>query len=228
MEGKILIETGKYKIILEGIVGSMAYGLNTAESDIDIKGIMVYPTEQILSLQKGTQTINHTDPDIEYHEVEKYMYLASKNNPTILEMLYLDEYERLTNEAMMLLNIREAFLSKNIFKSYGGYALQQAKKLYRKAQSGKPDTRHEKHARHCFRLLFQGKELLETGKLTVKLEKPEIFFEISKMPIDKMIKLFESKFKEFDSINTKLPDKPDYKRINQTLIQIRKMNFERI
>ena len=213
------------KVILEGITGSKAYGLDTPESDTDIKGVILYPTEKILSLSKGKETVNRTDPDIEHHEVEKFIRLASKCNPSILELLFLENYRILTDEGKLLVSIRNAFLNKTIYNSYGGYAVQQAKRLYKKAQQGAKHTRHDKHARHCFRLLFQGKELLETGSLTVRLKNPQIFFDIGQMPIDEMIDLFEIKLRELNDTKTDLPEKPDYDLINKTLLSIRRDNY---
>ena len=211
------------KIILEGVVGSHAYGLNNKDSDIDIKGIFVYPTTKILSLQKGKETINKNNPDIEHHEIEKFIRLACKCNPTILEMLFLDNYNILTEEGKLLIDNRNLFLNKNIYKSYGGYALDQAKKLYKK---GMKFARYEKHCRHCFRLLLQGKQLLEEKTLNVKVKNPEELFKISKLSPEKLIDKFEEEFKEFDSIQTTLPECFNYEKINKLLLTIRKNNYE--
>jgi len=214
------------KIILEGVVGSVAYGLNTSESDIDTLGIMVYPTEKILSLCKGKETIHSTNPDYTYHEFEKFIRLASRCNPSALELLYLTEYTKQTIEGEFLLDIRDKFLSKIIYKSYGGYALSQAKKLKSKTERSQPDKRHAKHARHCFRLLYQGKELLKTGKLTVRVSDVDKIIKISEMPIEKMLKLFEQEFEQFDSVKTNIPDTPDYEVLNELLLKIRSVNYE--
>lgn len=213
----------KEKIILSGIVSSHAYGLNTPESDIDIKGIFIYPTEKILSIHKGKETINQTAPDIEYHEVEKFISLACKCNPTILEMLFLDEYNILEPEGQLLIDNKKLFLSQIIYKSYGGYALSQAKKLYIK---GMKFARYEKHARHCFRLLLQGKQLLETGDLKVRLEEKDvkILRILGKREPSELINIFEEEYKKFDKIETKLPEKPDYEKINEILLKIRMKN----
>ena len=213
------------KIILDGIVGSVAYGLNTPQSDIDIKGIFVYPTEKILSLNKGKETINKNNPDIEHHEVEKFIRLAAKCNPTILELLYLEKYRILTTEGKMLINNRDCFLSKKIYKTYGGYALSQAKKLLKK---GDTFTRYKKHARHCFRLLQQGRQLLENHNLTVKVSNRDELFAIGDMSPDELYFKFEREFEEFNTIKTTLPDNPDYNKINEILLKIRRMNYAKI
>lgn len=215
-------------IILEGVTGSKAYGLDHADSDEDIKGIYVAPTANVLGLFGVKDTIDHTEPDWTYHELGKFLKLAMKCNPTILELLYLEGYTVTSKFGRMLVDNRHLFLSKTIYHSYGGYAISQARKL--NARGGTfgngRNKRYSKHARHCFRLLYQGKELLETGNLTVRVS-PEMrtkLFEIGDLPVHELVALFETQFKEFDKIATSLPDEPDIEAINQILLRIRKGN----
>lgn len=215
-------------IILEGITGSKAYGLDHADSDTDIKGIYVAPTEQVLGLYNVKETIDHTDPDWTYHEVEKFIHLAMKGNPTILELLFLDGYTVLSKAGKMLVDNRHLFLSQIVYKSYGGYALSQARKLNARGGtygSGR-GNRYEKHTRHCFRLLYQGKELLETGDLTVRVTPTmrEELFAIGKAEPSEIIDRFEKEFLEFDKIVSVLPEEPNKAEINKLLLKIRKGN----
>lgn len=217
-------------IIIEGITGSKAYGLDTETSDTDIKGVYVEPTDKVLSLgyDKAHATKDNVDPDWCYHEVEKFMKLAMGGNPTILEMLFLSDYNILTDEGKLLVDNRHLFLNNVIYKSYGGYALSQAKDLNRRGGtygSGRAN-RYEKHTRHCFRLLYQGRELLETGNLTVRVtpEMREELFAIGKKSPEEIVDRFTKEFTEFDSIKSVLPDKPDRDAINKLLLQIREAN----
>lgn len=218
-------------IILEGITGSKAYGLDTESSDTDIKGVYLLPTERVLSfgfnLDKTTK--DHTDPDWVYHEVQKFMKLAMGGNPTVLELLFLEDYSVLTEEGRILVENRDIFLSNVIYKSYGGYALSQARDLNRRGGTygNGRGNRYEKHTRHCFRLLYQGRELLQTGNLTVRVtpEMREELFSIGKLPPNEIIDRFEKEFKEFDTIKSVLPDKPYVTRINELLLEIRRNNL---
>ena len=214
------------KIILEAVVGSKAYGLDTPESDEDIMGIFVEPTNKILGLEPIKETIVHHDPDRSYHEVGKFMRLAIKANPTILELLFLPKYRILTKEGQLLIEHRKAFLSNAIFNSYGGYAISQAYKLNRRGNSfsSKTKNRYPKHARHCFRLLDQGRQLLETGTLNVRVRSRERLFEIGQLPPSQLVNLFEKEFSEFKKIKSILPDKPSYEELNEILLEIRRMN----
>lgn len=213
-------------IILEGITGSKAYGLDTPTSDTDIKGIYVNPTEQVLEMgynhEKATK--DHVEPDWCYHEVQKFMMLAMQCNPTVLELLFLDDYLVKNEWGQLLIDNRDAFLWDKVYYSYGGYALSQARDLNRKGHYGNGrNNRKEKHTRHCFRLLYQGKELLETGGLTVRVtpDVREELFALGKEEPAVIVERFEKEFKDFDDIKTVLPNKPDTERINKVLLQIR-------
>lgn len=218
----------QYPVIIEGITGSKAYGLDNEDSDTDIKGVYVAPTEDILGLFKPKETIDHTNPDYSYHEVGKFIKLAMGCNPTILEMLFLDGYLTLTKHGKMLVDNRHLFLSNTVKKSYYGYAYSQMHRLVtRDGEFGNgKNNRYEKHARHCYRLLYQGKQLVETGTLTVRVS-PEIreeLFAIGKLSPNELVEKFTEEKEYFDSIKSVLPDEPDKVKINQLLLRIRKGN----
>jgi len=227
-------------IILRGVVGSHAYGLANEDSDIDKLGIYVSPTKDILSLHKPKETICKTNPDITYHEVEKFIRLACKCNPTILELLYLKKYDIVSPEGQLLIDIKSSFLTNTIFNSYGGYAISQARKLNIRAYtdnelnaplskvtrgfSAKTSNRPFKHARHCLRLLQQGRQLLETGNLNVEVQNKDELMSLNNLTVQQLINKFEKEYKEFKNTNSMLPDKIEYNIINKTLLKIRGMN----
>lgn len=212
------------KIILKAVIGSKAYNLDTPESDTDVMGIFVVSTEKILGVYNITDTVVHHNPDETYHEVGKFVHLALKGNPTILELLFTDKYLTLTEEGKLLVANRKAFLSNVIYHSYAGYALSQAQRL---AKRGYDFKRYSKHARHCFRVLLQGRELLEKGTLHVRLSdtQREELFKVGELPPDKILERFDKEFQKFKDIKSVLPDKPDYETINKVLLQIRMMNM---
>lgn len=219
-------------IILEGITGSWAYGLATKDSDTDIKGIYITPTSKMLGLSmfRPKETIVHTDPDRAYHEVEKYILLALKANPTVTELLWLDGYLVMTKQGKMLVDNRKLFLSSSYVRNaYTGYCFSQARRLNARGGTygnGK-NKRYQKHSRHLLRLLYQGKELLETGHLTVAVtpKMREELFAAGELPPEKLIDRFSEEIDKFNNIKSVLPDKPDYESINKLLIKIRKANW---
>lgn len=83
-----------------------------------------------------------------------------------------------------------------------------------------------KHASHCVRLLVQGKELLETGTLTV--DRSDIDADMlrdiknGKWSYEKLLDYTEAIDHEFDNLykNTPLPHKPDRNKIEELLLDI--------
>lgn len=220
----------KHKQVLVGVVGSHAYGLNTTKSDVDLRGIYVAPTKDILGIFNVPETIDRVNPDICLHEVSKFIRLALACNPNILEMLYLTGYETLTEEGKLLVDNREAFLSSRVRDAYCGYAVSQIKRLMGRAQKGDASfgsdlrKRYSKHARHCFRLIMQGNELLTSGKLTVKVDDPSHLFWIGEQSPEKLEELFLQEFDKIRMVETKLPKEPDRIKVNELLLTIRQMN----
>jgi predicted nucleotidyltransferase len=114
-------------IIFESISGSRAYGLDTATSDTDIRGVFILPKEQYYSLNYIGQINNKTN-DIAYYELGKFIELLSKNNPNIMELLNVPE-ECILYKHPIFDNIKkDHFLSKLCKNTFANYAFTQIKK----------------------------------------------------------------------------------------------------
>jgi predicted nucleotidyltransferase len=210
-------------VILEAVVGSKAYGMDTPDSDTDTVGIYVAPINRIIGLSGlSDKASTRVDPnkDSVYHELGKFARLAIVCNPTLVELLWLQDYLVQTPEGEALRSLRHAYLSTNkVRNSYAGYALQQAKKLAKR-----PDhPRYAKHGRHCFRLLMQAEQLLTTGELRVKLtpEERDKVFHLGSRPPEEVTELFERFLARIDTIDSVLPDKPNLSLVGQRLLEIR-------
>ena len=79
--------------LLEGVVGSTAYGLATPESDEDRLGIFARPTEELFGLSQLRDSIVSTKPDSTWHEAAKALRLILACNPTAMEILWLESYD---------------------------------------------------------------------------------------------------------------------------------------
>jgi len=219
-----------HHIPLSGIVGSTAHGLALPGSDVDRLGVFIAPTVQVAGLDwHGSRETHVTSkPDTTMHEVGKYLRLALKCNPTITELLWLpyDLYEVIDDYGAALVGLRRAFLSTGYVRaSYGGYARQQALRL-----AGRPDgtfssdlrKRTAKHARHMLRLLRQGRQLLATGELTVEVEDPAPYWEVSDMDREKMLEVFEAEDAILHDTVSVLPDEPDRQAVSAYLADVRR------
>lgn len=218
-------------ILLYGVVGSTAYGLANPESDIDRLGIFAAPTRDVLGLNPPDPTLVMKNPDITLHEVAKYCRLALRANPTVMELMWLpdDLYQVRTPHGDQLIKIREAFLSASYVRNaYFGYAHQQFTRLSRKSENpfdpGMP-KRTAKHARHLYRLLQQGYELWDTGRLTLRLSDPEEVRSFGQRvaggDLELARKAIEGYRTRFDHRASVLPPVPDEKIIEEWLLQVR-------
>ncbi len=221
------------KIILSGTVGSTAYGLNRADSDVDTLGIYVEPTINLVGLRQRTErdfTTVSKDPDVTLHEVGKYCRLAIQGNPTINELMWLEDYNVMDAFGARLVDMRADFLSRQrIRDAYFGYATQQFLRLFREgAFQSTYRARTAKHARHVYRLLHQGLELYSTGGLTIRVADPEKFHAFGEAAaedhtlVEMVITAFE---KEFDAATSPLPEKPNFGAIEFFLRDIRVDNM---
>lgn len=222
-------------IILEGVTGSTAYGLATKDSDIDIKGVYMLPLKEVMKLRFNPDhtTKDHTDPDWVYHEVGKFMKLVASGNPTVTELLFLEEYTKLTEVGQLLISNRNIFLStQGVQKAYRGYALSQARKLSSRQKEGLDGydsalkNRFAKHTRHCFRLLLQGKQLLETGTLSVEVspEERKWLFKMGEQTPETIVDTFMAEDSKFNDMASVLPDQPDWEAIDKLIYQIRMLH----
>ncbi len=114
-------------IILECISGSKAYGLDTPNSDTDIKGVFILPKEEYYGLTYTPQVNNETN-DIVFYEFGRFMELLSLNNPNILELLNTPESAIIYKHPFLNEINYELILSKLCNNTFGKFALSQIKK----------------------------------------------------------------------------------------------------
>lgn len=206
------------------VAGSHAYGLATPDSDVDYRGFFQSPLRAILGVYPPKDSRVSTDPDVSLHEVRRFVKLALDANPTVLEVLAIPDPVVSSPLANDLRDNFDAFLSDQVKARFGGYARSQFKRLKnRQDGSFSADTRKrtEKHARHLYRLLLQGRQLMETGVLQVRVDNPDRVFEFGRLPYDEMIEAAEHELDLFDAAPSILPPKPDTERINQILVDHR-------
>ena len=212
-------------IILSGVVGSRAYGLSTPESDIDRLGFFVTPTDLLLGLRRPAETQVRTKPDVTLHEVGKAVRLLIGANPTVTELLWLDEHEVSTRYGEDLVGLRRAFLSaRTVRNAYFGYATQQLRRLMALEGAEAGTARIEKHARHLRRLLEQGLQLWRSGELSVRVEDRQAYFDFGEAVVahPEVAASLLARYEEaFDSTATVLAEEPDERAINNWLVRLR-------
>ena len=212
-------------VIYRCIVGSRAYGLSGEDSDTDLRGIYLAPAQLHWSLFGVPEQLEDKPNEECYWELQKFIQLALKANPNILECLYTPLVQHATPLAQELLEMRETFLSKLAYQTYNGYVLSQFRKL-------EQDMRNQgaikwKHAMHLIRMLLSGVHLLKHHSVQVEVtEHRDRLMSIrnGEMPWTELDEWRMALHKDFDAAfaMTKLPERPDYQRANQFLIRARR------
>lgn len=212
-------------VIYRCVVGSRAFGLDEDSSDYDRRGIFLSPADLHWSLFGLPEQIENHETQECYWEIEKFLLLALKANPNILECLYTPSVELATPLAKELLSMRSIFLSQLIYQTYNGYVMSQFKKL-----SG--DLRNKgairwKHAMHLIRLLLSGITIFKEGFVPLRIEEHRdrlLAIRRGSVPWAEIDTWRLSLHKEFDAAlaATRLPEYPDYERANSFLLKARR------
>lgn len=221
-----LASAGLYeRVIYRCVIGSRAYGLDDEASDTDRRGIYLPTADLHWSLYGVPEQLENDETQEVYWELQKFIVLALKANPNVLECLYSPIVERVTPLGEELLAMREAFLSKLVFQTFSGYVASQFKKM-------QTDIRNQgrvkwKHVMHLIRLLLSGTHVLREGVMIVDvgeyreslltIKRGEMSFDEADRWRKRLQSEFESAFK-----TTTLPDRPDYERANAFLIDARR------
>jgi len=160
-----------------------------------------------------------------YWEIQKFITLALKANPNILECLYTPLVEHVTPLAQELIDGRDMFLSKLVYQTYNGYVMSQFRKLQKDLENY-GDIRW-KHAMHLIRLLLAGIQVLQSGTLMVEVSDYQarlLSIKRGEVPWEDINTWRLALHQEFDYAfeQTTLPDRPDYERANAFLIRARR------
>src|SRR5262249_16722223 len=145
-------------------VGSRAFGLANDDSDDDLRGIFLPPARLHWSLFKLPEQLEFAEGnnDEVYWELEKVLKLALKANPNVLETLWTPLVLHADESARQLRAMRDAFLSRHLYKTYSGYVLSQFRRMAN--AEAKTGTYRAKHAMHLVRLLHSGIGALRSGE----------------------------------------------------------------
>src|SRR5207302_4123271 len=203
------------RVIYRCVIGSQAYGLAEAASDIDRRGIYLPPAELHWSLYGAPEQLENHETQEAYWELQKFLVLALKANPNVLECLYTPLVEKATPLAEELLAMKSIFLSRLVYQTYNGYVLSQFKKM-------QGDIRNHgqvkwKHVMHLIRLLLSGIGVLRDGFVPVQVDAHRdqlLAIRRGEVPWDDVEHWRLSLHQEFSSAveTTQLPERPNYER----------------
>ncbi|MFV9505165.1 MAG: DNA polymerase beta superfamily protein [Oscillochloridaceae bacterium umkhey_bin13] len=216
-------------IIYRCVVGSRAYGLDDASSDTDRRGIYLPPARLHWSLAELPEQIENHAAQETYWELAKFLTLALKANPNVLECLYTPLVEHATPLAEELRSLRTNFLSKHLYQTYNGYVLSQFRRMEQDLR-----THGEvrlKHAMHLIRLLLSGITALREAVIPVRVtahREQLLAIKSGELPWAEVNAWRLELHHQFDAAYavTTLPEQPAYAAIDAFLIRARRSMVE--
>lgn len=120
------------RTIFATVHGSQAYGTNTPESDIDVRGLCVPPREYYYGFRQNFEQVESSKPyDMAIYSLDKFFKLASVCNPNIIEILNTNPVDWLVTSELheKLYEKRDLFLSRKARFTFSGYANSQLKRI---------------------------------------------------------------------------------------------------
>ncbi len=231
---------------LAGYRGSIAHG--TAEDvidDIDVVGVFISPITHYFGLThfEHIERIGVVNKyDFALFEIRKYFNLLLKSNPNVLSLLWLPQnlYIVKSDWGKQIIENRQIFMSKILYKSFGGYAYGQLRRMKHSCtnqahQGKKRRERFEKfgydckNAAHLIRLLRMGIEALTSGEINVARHDAKQLREIKQgcwtlkqveSESERLQHLLDEAF-----VRCALPSKPNCEKAENLLIDILKQNI---
>jgi predicted nucleotidyltransferase len=229
-------------VIYKVRMGSKAFGLADETSDNDERGVYLPPAEWHWSMQPlpeqlefkraaNGRVFDHNSAedadDFCWWEIEKFLRLALKANPNVLEALYVPDQHVIFIDDMgrRVRELRDYFLSKKIFQTYSGYVLSQFKKMKHAVERG--EEFRPKHAMHLIRLLYSGIEAMRGHGILVEVGgyRDELLrIKRGGVPFDQIHKqaIALNGMMQIEFERTNLPDRPDVAAVDRFLIEARR------
>jgi predicted nucleotidyltransferase len=156
-------------------------------------GVCIEPPEYVIGLNHFETWVYRTKPegvrseagdlDFVVHSLRKFARLALKGNPTVLLLLFVKPEDLLlrTHLGDELQELAPAFVSRQAGRAFLGYLTAQKQRLLGERgqlRTHRPELVNEhgydtKYAMHMLRLGYQGRELLETGRISLPMREHE-------------------------------------------------------
>ena len=205
--------------------GSYAYGLETEESDLDLRGFFVNDPKDFWALGTPIDFVADTATDTQLFSLKKFLYLLTQNNPNMLELIGVDKEAILlsTPIADCILNNQSVFLTKQVFFTFSGYSIQQLRRLQNAlVANNESDELKEQHMLQSMKRMllihsneFNAIDLVNDIELFIDESNGEVFIDFKRsLPLRELLKLYKminNNFNNFDKINHRNRKKDDYR-----------------
>lgn len=231
----------------EVMMGSVAYGVSTDTSDIDIYGFCIPPKKMVFphlageidgfgrqkqrfeQFQQHHIACDEKNYDLSIFSIVKYFSLCMDNNPNMIDSLFVPEFCVLksTKIGNMIRDNRRIFLHKGSWFKFKGYSYSQMRKMENKVPEGKRKEGVErygfdtKYAYHLVRLLNEVEMILTEHDLDLLRNREQLkSIRAGGWTLDQVREYFYSKERELETLYTQsvLRHSPDEGAIKALLL----------
>lgn len=231
-------------LLFSSISGSHLYGFPGCNPDLDIRGVYIAPSEHILGLSDPKASDNFVFMgksryiDIAYDEVEKYLSLLYKGNVSRLDWANSDLEVTQTDAGKRLKKfVLEELVTSKMWDHYYYFA---------ENMWDQGNRENQKYLLYALRIYMTGIQLFENGKLCSNIhtlndhfgydiihelaENHRLGTEFNSIPEHmKQIQLVLTELKkrmESTKLKSCLKDEPDFRKVNNFLINLRKEFYD--
>lgn len=166
--------------------GSRAYGTAVPGSDLDLIEIWVESLRQVCTLVEAPRPehvklrtvvprpgVGVEEGDLHRYPLRRFIALARKGNPSVVETLWAPLHGEATELAFILMDARKSFIGPHIIGPHRGYMKAQVERMLGVRGGHSAGTRvvgecgyDVKYGMHALRLGLQCLELVKTGEMT--------------------------------------------------------------
>jgi uncharacterized protein len=235
-------------------MGSVAYGVSSDTSDVDVYGVCLPPKEMVFPHLAGeifgfgtqlkrfeTWQEHHiqalgSEWDFLVFGIVKYFQTAMENNPNVIDSLFVPQRCVLAQTPVgeYLRAHRRDFLHKGAWHKFKGYAYSQLSKMKGKAPTGKRAELAEKFGYdvklgyHVVRLYLEVEQILTTGDLDLEKDR-EVLMAIRRgeWPREQLEAWAQEKEQQLEPVYeaSTLPNRPDEALLKRHLVHCLEMHY---
>lgn len=233
--------------ILRGVVGSTAHGTAVdGQDDRDEMAVFIEPPENVCGLEPCAHYIYRSKPegvrseagdlDLTMYSLRKFCGLAEQGNPSVVILLWLPVYETKTPIGSLLIDIREAFISRTSGERFLGYLVAQRMKMLgeRNQTVNRPELVKKygfdtKFAMHALRLGFEGIEMMSKRSITLPVAEPNLAIlrgvRTGKFTLGQTLKMIDEAEKELRSLLENNTWETDRQRIQNFMVDAHRTHW---
>jgi predicted nucleotidyltransferase len=238
----------------ETIMGSVAYGVSSDTSDVDVYGICLPPKDTVFPHLAGeihgfgtqikrfeTWQEHHVSAhdkvwDFQIFGIVKFFQLAMENNPNVIDAIFTPRRCVLSSTAVgeYIREHRADFLHKGAWHKFKGYAYSQLHKIRTKTPSGKRAELVEAHgydvkfAYHVVRLLLEVEQILIAGNIDLERDREQLkAIRRGDWPLEQLEQWAQDKERSLEALysTSTLPYAPDEAKLKRHLLHCREAHY---